>query len=426
MKELFSIRDNLANKISYYHLLLLMASLPFDRFYSHLILISLIVHTLIHFKKQPAGRVFSWRTAALVSVFLVTVLSTFYSGYPGLAYVEWGRQLPVLLFPLVFYYIPLDLKKYRNVLLLAFSLLCTATVAYLYLDALMAIRFYGMPAGALFSSHFTNHNFSSPIDMHATFFSMQIAVALIFLLSVVIKERHSLYRLYLIGCMLLLSAGLVQLSSKSVCFCLLAVIILAVPWFLLHKGRRLKYTLTAACLLLLPVLVILKLHTFRERYVNELEFDLSDAAAGESADPRMARWAAVTELITASPVTGYGAGSETPLLQKIFFEKKFYSSYIHRLNSHNEYLSLLLKSGIPGLLMYLVTLGFGFRIAFQRKDLLLFLFLSLIVFVSGGENLLDVDKGIIFYAFFFSFFLFSSDGTIINPVSSGKDKLSDY
>jgi O-antigen ligase len=37
MKQLLLINDNNANKVSYYHIMLLMASLPFDRFYSHII-----------------------------------------------------------------------------------------------------------------------------------------------------------------------------------------------------------------------------------------------------------------------------------------------------------------------------------------------------------------------------------------------------
>jgi Ca2+/Na+ antiporter len=60
-----------------------------------------------------------------------------------------------------------------------------------------------------------------------------------------------------------------------------------------------------------------------------------------------------------------------------------------------------------GLLAYLATLGYGFYISFRKKDLIFFTFITLIAIVSLSENLLDVDKGIIFYAFFFSFFAFS-------------------
>lgn len=418
MKKLFLIRDSLANQISYYHLMLLMASLPFDMFYSHIIMISLIINLLIQFKEQPERSILSWRTAALVSVFLVTVWSTFYSVNKVNAYGEWGKQITILLFPLIFYYLPMDLKKYKDALLLIFSMVCTAVVAYLYLSAFYAIRFYGFPLSSILSSYFTNHNFSEPVGMHATFLSMQLAIALVYLLSLFIKERSRNYRLLLSGCMGMLSAGLMQLSSKSVCFCLFFIIIFAVPYFLLQKAVRWKFMLIAGSLFIIPIVFIFKQDTLKKRYVKELEVDLSDAENGEAEDPRLARWNAVTELIATSPVIGHGAGTEIPMLQQAFFEKKFYSSYIHRLNSHNEYLSLLLKSGLTGLLAYLATLVYGIRLSIKRKDMHLFLFMSLIVFVSVSENLLDVDKGIIFYAFFFSFFIFSTDEKRPVPVTA--------
>ncbi|HEY2581440.1 MAG TPA: hypothetical protein VGI43_06520, partial [Mucilaginibacter sp.] len=49
----------------------------------------------------------------------------------------------------------------------------------------------------------------------------------------------------------------------------------------------------------------------------------------------------------------------------------------------------------------------GFNVSLRRKDLLFLTFMLIITFVSTSENLLDVDKGIMFYAFFFSFFTFS-------------------
>ena len=154
MAGLFTIRqDTLANKISFYHLLLLMASLPFDMFYSHLIVMSLIVHTMIQFKVNPGQKtaipalddrsetglffpqettivasVFSMRTAILASVFLITVCSTIYTSNSDAAFTDWGRQALILIFPVLFCFLRLDLKQYRAVLLLAFALVCSATV----------------------------------------------------------------------------------------------------------------------------------------------------------------------------------------------------------------------------------------------------------------------------------------------------------
>src|ERR1700690_3234615 len=97
MNRLFQTEDSLANKISYYHLMLLMASLPFDRFYSHLILISFAIHTLIHLKKSEIKPVFKLRTIVLQSVFFITVLSTIYTTNKTEAFNEWGKHITIFL-----------------------------------------------------------------------------------------------------------------------------------------------------------------------------------------------------------------------------------------------------------------------------------------------------------------------------------------
>jgi O-antigen ligase len=421
MRGLFQIKDSLANKISYYHLMLLMASLPFDRFYSHLILISLSIHTLINLSKNTLKPVFTLRTLVLQSVFFVTILSTIYTiNYPE-AFNEWGKQITIFLIPLLFCLNPLNIKKYRPQLLLAFALVCTATIVYLYYDAFITIRYYKLPFRTLFSGTFTNHNFSEPIDMHATFFSMQVLLSLIYILSVLIKERSFYSKLIYLTCSVILTAGLIQLSSKSIFVVLLITINIALPWFLVKGAGRLKFIIAAASFSALLIIGILSSSTLKARYITELRQDMSKQSAGEVEDGRLARWNVAIGLIAKAPVTGYGAGSEIGLLQESFFNHKLYNSYLHGLNAHSEYLSFLLKSGIIGLAVYLATLVFGFSVSLKKKDLLFFSFMLLIAVVSLSENLLDVDKGIFFYAFFFSFFIFSSEAPERNLVKSSPD-----
>lgn len=412
MKRLFLINDSTANKISYYHLLFLLASLPFDFFYSHVIIISFAVHTIIQFKKQSVKAVFNLQTLLLMSVFLITVLSTVYSPDKPAAFNEWGRQVTILLFPLLFALTSLDVKKYRQNLLLAFSMVCTLTVAYLYINVLYIIRFYHLPLSCLFSNHFSNHNFSDPIGMHATFFSLQVAIAFVFMISGFVQQPPGWYKgLYFIGMGILL-AGLVQLGAKSVIVCLFIIINLLVPLFLFEKNKRLKFMLVTGALSLFAMAFIISSTAFRERFVAALHTDLSrNIKYGDAVEPRLVRWEAAAGLITNSPVIGHGAGTEIGLLQDVFFNKKIYHAFLDKLNIHSQYLSFLIKSGIIGLAVYLATLFFGFKAAWQKRDLLFFSFMLLVALVSVSENLLDVDKGVMFYALFFSFFAFSSDGT---------------
>ncbi len=419
MSELFRIEDSLSNKISYYHITLLMAALPFDMFYSHLILINLIIHTLIHLNKKTIKPVFKLRTLVLQSVFFVTLFSIIYTINITGAYNELGRRAIIFFFPILLCLNQLDLKKYRPQLLLSFSLVCTITILYLYADALITIKHYKLPLKALFSGSFTNHNFSEPINMHATFFSMQVAISLIFLLSVLVKESGLYKKLFYLVCSCILTAGLIQLSSKSIFIALIIIINIAIPYFLLQGAKRWRFVVAASFISVLLIAGILYSNTFRERYLIELTADLSPAKNGEILDSRLARWGVATGLIAKRPIIGYGAGSEMDLLHQSFFDHKLYSSFLNNLNAHNQYLSFLIKSGVIGLLIYVGTLAFGFNIAFRQGDLLLFAFITIITVVSLSENFLDVDKGIIFYAFFLSFFIFSNENPKLISKLSG-------
>lgn len=178
---------------------------------------------------------------------------------------------------------------------------------------------------------------------------------------------------------------------------------------MLEGKKRLRFVLISLALSGMVITGILNLDAFKERYVVELKEDLSRSTITETTDPRLARWGVAMELVGKSPIIGYGTGSEIGLLHEQFFQKKLYSSYLNNLNAHNQYLSFLLQSGVLGLLVYLAGLSYGFKIAFRKKDLHFFTFLALMAVVSVSENMLDVDKGIFFYAFFFSFFVFGHE-----------------
>jgi len=198
------------------------------------------------------------------------------------------------------------------------------------------------------------------------------------------------------------------LGSKSVFAALFLTINVALPLFLLAGKARKRFILISASLTALLIGVICSSGTFRERYLTELRTDFSGSKNDIDVEPRVLRWGAAVDLIKRAPVIGHGAGSEIPLLKEKYFERKYYTSYLNGLNAHDQYLSLLIKSGIWGLLAYLTTLIFGFRFAIKKKDIMLFSLMTLVAVVSVSENILDMDKGVIFYSLFFPFLVFRS------------------
>ncbi len=427
MKQLLLINDTPANRISYYHVLLLMASLPFDMFYSHIIFISFTLHTLINLDKSRLKSLRTFKLLVLPSVLFITIIATIYSINPKAAFNEWTLRIPLLLFPVVFLLNGLDWKKYRENLLMGFSLVCALTVFYLFTMVLITVRFYHMPLRAVFGEGFTNHNFSGPLKIHATFFSFQLVIALVYLLSVLIRGVTSkwLRNIYIISCLILIS-GMIQLSSKSILIILFVAVNVVLPLYLLQAKQRRRYMITGWLITIIGIAGILSISTFRDRYVTFLKEDVStDKTLPRNSDSRFERWRVAAARIKDSPLLGYGSGSEVSLLKDDFYNAKMYSSYLNRLNSHNQYISFVLKSGIWGLAVYILTLVYGFKIAFKRKDVLFISFMLIIAVVSVSENVLDVDKGVMFYSFFFSFFMFSAPDyeTIINEEQKADEYL---
>ena len=445
MKEVFYIDDTPANKISYYFMLVFLVTLPFDRLFSELALIGLLVHTVIHlqyplkvwsarrvgsvsgrglngreelpmggktdnFLRRPGRELTGWSGWLTAALYGLTVVATFWSARRGEALKEWEKQLAFLLFPLIFYFTQLDWKKYQGPLLKAFAFSCLFTTLYLYGVAFTAIRQQALPMAALFSPPFMNHSFAAPIDLHATYFSMYIAISLVTFVVWMLRTRGIGRWLYALASLILLAA-ILQLAARSVCISLLLIVNGLLPYWLMKGRTRLIFLLVALSLTTLVFVAVIRNENLHTRYLVQLQQDLKgNVGDKDGPEPRMVRWLCAWELIRASPWIGYGTGTEVDLLKQKYAVRQLYDSYAHDLNAHNQYLSILLKTGILGELVFLGILFVGFRQAGRLRDPWLGGFLVIVVCVSFSENILDVNKGIFFFSFFLSFFLAKPGG----------------
>jgi O-antigen ligase len=410
MKQIFIINDKTENKISFYHLACFLVVLPYDLFYSEIILISFGLHTLIHAKRENLENIFSKSVLVPTSLYLLGLVSMLYSADIPEALNLATRQLAILLFPVLFAISNLDLKKYTMNLVYIFGFSCTITILYLYFDAIHTILYFKLPLASLFRLIFMNHNFSIPIGIHATYLSVYTAFALISFLYLLVSQKQLKHKWIYVVAAAILFGGLLQLSSRSVFIAFLIVMNLVFPLLVFNGKKRLQAFLATSLISVGLLVLIYSVDSFKTRYISDLKVDLTDhVKIIENIEPRVARWDVMFELIKRSPVIGYGSGSETRLLKEKYFEKGLYNSYLNEFNAHNEYLSILIKTGIIGLLLFLYILYFGFASAIRRRDVLFLSFMVIIAVVSLSENILELNKGIFFYAFFFSLFLWKKN-----------------
>ncbi|MBS1601030.1 MAG: O-antigen ligase family protein [Bacteroidetes bacterium] len=423
MREILYIDDTPGNKISYYLLLAFLVMLPFDRVYSELALIGLFLHTLV--ENWPMrwgvggaagrGRVFSFRWVGwLVScLFLVVLIGSLYAPSWRDAERHMEKQLALVLFPWIAWNSRLDWNRVKWPLLKAFALSCFFTVVFLYESAIAAAP----SLGALFTPGYLNHAFTAPIDLHATYFAMDVAVALVVVVCVGIAAR-SLWLKLAYGLMaLLFLLALVQLASRAVCLAVL-VIVNVLPWLLL-KGRLRLVAIGGYLLLsLLLVVLVIRNQTLYTRYLVSLKQDMMGVTGREEdPEPRMARWKCAWELIRDSPWAGYGTGSEVPRLKERYYAHQLTISYTHDLNAHNQFISYVLNIGLPGGLLYLGVLVAGGLVAYRRRDVLSGSFLVVVAAVSFSENILDTNKGIFFFSVFFCLFFYPVVGLVKAPAA---------
>jgi O-antigen ligase len=405
MKKLFLINDTPENKITYYHLVAFVFFLPFDRLYSELTLISLLLHSIIHVKKEQLRNLFTLQNGLLTAVFLLGIIALAWSDDKGQSIKDLQRQLAILLLPVIFSLLEINLARYKKNILLFLAVSCSLTISYLYTDAFRIILFYHMPLHTILSVSFINHNFSEPVGIHATYLSLYSALSLSVVIQYFIEEKK-IIRVCMGIMILVLLAGLVQLASKAVLVSALFYCCMVFPFFIKQPVLRKRIILASFTISALVIFSIIHIDTLKERYIEAFREDLASTSLGsETAEPRLARWKIAWELISKSPAWGHGSGSEKRLLNEKYFENKLYQSYLLELNAHNQYLSFLIKTGIVGLFVFLAVLIAGTRTALKNKDSVFACFLILVIFVSFSENILDVNKGIFFYAFFFALFI---------------------
>jgi O-antigen ligase len=121
-------------------------------------------------------------------------------------------------------------------------------------------------------------------------------------------------------------------------------------------------------------------------------------------EPRMQRWICAVDLIKQRPLLGYGTGDEVGLLKQKYYDNNLMVSYHLEFNAHNQYLSTLIKHGIIGLLVFMSAFFYYLYLGVRAKDFIYTSFVILLLVGFFTENILDMNKGIFFFAFFNTLF----------------------
>lgn len=402
--EKFSLED-----IRFFLICLFTFSLPFDRLYSQLIIVILLVLVFIDFdiKKLKFIPKKVWVFQSFFFLTVIGLLNTSTADISDGSFIV-EKQLAIFILPIL---MPLsfNITQHRVNIILQ-TLLVSSLISILYLIFTSIFTFYSLhiPFSEFIQSNtYFNHSFSAPLNIHAGYLSMYISLSAFYILKKLsVTNGTDRYKLYVQ--IVILIVGLLLLASRTNTIILFIVALILYPLF---RIKSLKESLIPVVLILgLSFLPFYFSSYLKNRYGGELIGDIS--SQGNVIEPRIVRWKECISLFKESPVIGHGTGSEIHKLQEKYWEKGLIYSYYHKYNAHNQYLSILIKHGILGFIAFVGALVFFFRIAIRNKSFLYLAFLIQISVLFFTENVLDVNKGIFYFAFFntlFGFFYLKQD-----------------
>lgn len=388
------------NKIRLILLGIFAAVLPFDMFYSTIILFIVSFSTIIDFKLNKIQYI-PGSFFVFAFVIILSAIGMFYSSDAGRAHYLLERQLAFIIFPIL---LPLAIGNISSqktlFILFLFTLSSVYSVFFLFINALDLLYVTNLPFKYLFSYSFFNHNFSAPLGLHATYLSLYISMAIIFLLYKFNEIKTISTKFIFILSILFLSIGLIFLQSRNSILSVLFILIFIYPFFINVNKKKYYFIVTVSmgCLFVLGS----QSSYIKHRFTSELSSDLTKKSSftTRNPEPRIWRWNCAIDIIKNKPLFGHGTGDEMPLLLNEYKNRNLKVSFKEQFNTHNQYLAILIKHGIVGLIIFLGMLFYFFRLAIQSKN---FLYLSFLILITIGfltENIIDANKGIFFFAFF--------------------------
>ena len=125
-----------------------------------------------------------------------------------------------------------------------------------------------------------------------------------------------------------------------------------------------------------------------------------------SANLRVIKWKSALEVFQSNFLVGVGTGDVNEELVKEYTRKNFYWGIRDKYNAHNQYLEIAIALGIVGLVVWLLNLAVPFYNSLIAKEYLYTEFIFIFSLSCLTESMLCAQKGVVFYAFFNSLFLF--------------------
>lgn len=391
-------------KITYYLLLAFAFSFPFGNIYGTFIIILLSALWLLK------GNIFSKVKTAFTTplflsftlLFLIQFVWLFNTSDFNRAFYLINCNASMLVLPLLFLTFENEILKIkgRNILIA----LIAGCLAISIVTITRGIYRYETTGDweMLFYSKLTQNFY------HPGFMSIHISVCIMVLMFDIIgiektfSEGRVLQKSILVGWFILF---LILLSSKIGLIALGLIVLISICYGLIKvKNNLFRITVLIIPLLLSWLIYKAEIGIRIENSIQALTTKENLNTNEESTALRITALKTSAELIKNNWLFGVGTGDVWPDLRRYYFIESKTACLKEKVIPHNQYLNSFAKHGIIGISVLLFLLFFPLMKSYRQKYWSGFLFMLLIILNCGVEDVFEVQNGVVFTSFFYSYF----------------------
>jgi len=373
------------------------------------VLVSIVIITIIKFiKKQHLFR--GYRELILFPVlFFALLIGMIYTSNTrdGWSIIE--RHYGLIGIPILTISIQQFSKQQRKNLLSIFiatgvitGLICIGAATWHYIST--GTVYTATQKGHFVYNNFMHHRLSSPIQLHAIYYSLYLSFAAIAVLNRLLYEKLKLSSklMYIFVFMFFCVMIFLLKSSIFALFFPLACLIL-----LFFRYRKQLFSSVRTQIALVIVVIGLGVFSFKGVQSKLESFSLKYELSDEHLTPlqmRLAMWECASETIKESPWIGQGTGDGDDQIVQSYEEMDFIIGAEDRYNAHNMYLQYWLTNGIVTSLIFVAILFMLFRRAIRNRNWVFFSFTLLFAAFSLTESTMLRQNGIVFFLVISSLF----------------------
>ncbi|HEY0741649.1 MAG TPA: O-antigen ligase family protein [Chryseosolibacter sp.] len=270
---------------------------------------------------------------------------------------------------------------------------------------------------------------AAAINMHPTYLALYAAFCCIILVCRNFSGAISTPKQVFNGALIIFfSISIIFLASRIIVLMLslFYLCLLVHQVFIAERKRSLKFLL---CILLMAIIAGVFLNPVtRYRQVDEIVSNgitiTSNKHYTNSTEIRASLWwLAAKTYATTNWFLGVGPGDVKDAVQQSGKTLRV-TNVLDSYDPHNQYLFILLSSGLFGILFFMIYIGMGLASAIRNHDIIFLSFLVLFLIVSLTESVLELQKGIVFFTLFFATMNFqkAQPATITQLKLAGADK----